>query len=259
MIKYDEKIPFVEHFGMYQIPATMADAVEQFRIDSLTRTMAELEVGPEIFELLVTEDDSKTSDFGTLYDPIAYFADSSLIYAKPSATASMPPVPSNLALMGVGGQALWVLPPTPKALRQADSLAIVKVALLVATSLCDGDFITGDREANLRYIALNSVDHPASEILRDSSLWKSYRHEVTIPDMVAIRRADFVKLFSDAGAPLEPRERECLNRADLLGCASDLRRYILDRNRHVVFCKKCANEMLYLNAQVMSPPTAHVC
>ena len=59
---------------MYQVPETMADAVEQFRIDELRSAMEKLNVGPEIFELLVTEDDSVTDDFGTLCDPIGYFA-----------------------------------------------------------------------------------------------------------------------------------------------------------------------------------------
>jgi len=63
MIQYDDTIPLVEHFGMYQVPDTMADAVEQYRIDSLRSVMETLHVGTEIFELLVTEDDSKTDDF----------------------------------------------------------------------------------------------------------------------------------------------------------------------------------------------------
>jgi hypothetical protein len=71
MIQYDDTIPLVEHFGMYQVPDTMADAVEQYRIDSLRSVMETLHVGTEIFELLVTEDDSKTDDFGSLCDPIA--------------------------------------------------------------------------------------------------------------------------------------------------------------------------------------------
>jgi hypothetical protein len=143
MIEYDETIPFVEHFGMYQVPDTLADAVEQYRIDSLRSAMERLHVGTELFELLVTEDDSVTDDFGSLCDPIAYYADSLLSYVKPATTASLPPVPSTLAEMGVGGQALWVIPPVPKALRLADSASIGKVAALTATSFCDADFCRG--------------------------------------------------------------------------------------------------------------------
>jgi hypothetical protein len=88
MIQYDETIPFVEHFGMYQVPDTLADAVEQYRIDSLRSVMEKLHVGPEIFELLVTEDDSVTDDFGTLCDPLGYYADSLLSYVKPATSAS---------------------------------------------------------------------------------------------------------------------------------------------------------------------------
>src|ERR1017187_9499245 len=83
MIQYDETIPFVEHFGMYQVPDTLADAVEQYRIDSLRSAMERLHVGTELFELLVTEDDSVTDDFGSLCDPIAYYADSLLSYVNP--------------------------------------------------------------------------------------------------------------------------------------------------------------------------------
>src|ERR1022692_3881199 len=202
MIEYDATIPFVEHFGMYQVPDTLADAVEQYRIDSLRSTMERLHVGPEICELLVTEDDSVTDDFGSLCDPIAYYADSLLSYVKPATSASLPPVPSTLAELGVGGPALWIIPPVPKALKQADSAAISKVATLTATSFCDIDFVVGDREANLRYIALNSVDHPASAVLRESPiLWATFRRNIEIPDMVAQRNADFVKLFSDRGIP----------------------------------------------------------
>ena len=67
MIHYDPTIKFVEHFGMYQVPDTLADAVEQYRIDSLRSAMEKMNVGPEIFELLVTEDASVTDDFGTLH------------------------------------------------------------------------------------------------------------------------------------------------------------------------------------------------
>jgi len=259
MIQYDASIPFVEHFGMYQVPDTLADAVEQFRIDSLRSAMERLHVGTELFELLVTEDDSVTDDFGSLCDPIAYYADSLLSYVKPATTASLPPVPSTLAEMGVGGQALWIIPPTPKALKLADSASIGKVAMLTATSFCDTDFIAGDREANLRYIALNSVDHPASTVLRESKIWVPYRRQISLPDMVAVRKADFVRLFTTLGVPLEARELECLSREDLVSCATDIRSYILERNRHVVFCKACAKKMLYLNAQVMSAQTEHIC
>jgi len=259
MIQYDATIPFVEHFGMYQVPDTLADAVEQFRIDSLRSAMARLHVGPEIFELLVTEDDSVTDAFGTLCDPLGYYADSLLSCVKPATTASLPPVPSTLAELGVGGAALWIIPPIPKALNQADSVAIGKVATLTATSFCDTDFVVGDREANLRYIALNNVDHPASTVLRDSKLWVPYRRQITLPDMVAVRKADFVRLFTTLGVPLETSELECLSREELISCATDIRSYILERNRHIVFCKACSKKMLVLNMQVMSAQTSHVC
>jgi len=115
-------------------------------------------------------------------------------------------VPSTLADLGVGGAALWIVPPVPKALVEADSASIVKVATLTATSFCDTDFVVGDREANLRYIALNSVDHPASMVLRESKIWIPYRRQISLPDMVAVRKADFVKLFTTLGVPLEARE-----------------------------------------------------
>jgi hypothetical protein len=143
MIQYDATIPFVEHFGMYQVPDTLADAVGQYRIDSLRSAMERLHVGPEIFELLVTEDGSVTDDFGTLCDPLGYFADSLLSCMKPATSASLPPVPSTLAELGVGGAAIWIIPPVPKALNQADSAAIGKVAILTATSFCDTDFVVG--------------------------------------------------------------------------------------------------------------------
>ena len=259
MIRYDASIPFVEHFGMYQVPDTLADAVEQYRIDSLRSAMEKMHVGPEIFELLVTEDASVTDDFGTLCDPIGYFADSLLSYVKPATSAFLPPVPSTLADLGVGGAALWIVPPVPKALVEADSASIAKVATLTATSFCDTDFVVGDREANLRYIALNSVDHPASMVLRESKIWIPYRRQMSLPDMVAVRKADFVKLFTMLGVPLEARELECLSREELIACATDVRSYILERNRHIVFCKGCSKKMLNLNVQVMSAQTEHVC
>jgi hypothetical protein len=117
----------------------------------------------------------------------------------------------------------------------------------------------GDRETNLRYIALNSVDHPASLMLRESKLWIPFRRTIEIPDMVAVRKADFVRLFVTLGVPLEARELECLSKTDLVACATDLRSYILERNRHVVFCKACAKNMLYLNAQVLASQPEHIC
>ena len=44
MIQYDATIPFVEHFGMYHVPDTLADAVGQYRIDSLRSAMERLHV-----------------------------------------------------------------------------------------------------------------------------------------------------------------------------------------------------------------------
>ncbi len=130
MIHYDPTIKFVEHFGMYQAPDTLADAVEQYRIDALRTAMQRLHVGTEIFELLVTEDNSLTGHFGTLCDPIGYFADSSLNYLKPKTSAILPSVPSTLADLGVGGPALWIIPPISKALKQADGPSIAKIAAL---------------------------------------------------------------------------------------------------------------------------------
>jgi hypothetical protein len=116
-----------------------------------------------------------------------------------------------------------------------------------------------DVPGNLRYIALNSVDHPASLVLRESKLWIPYRRTIEIPDMVAVRKADFVRLFTTLGVPLESRELECLSHADLVACATDLRSYILERNRHVVFCKACGKKMLHLNTQVMASQSEHIC
>jgi hypothetical protein len=117
----------------------------------------------------------------------------------------------------------------------------------------------GDRAANLRYIALNSVDHPASMVLRETKIWVPYRRQISLPDMVAVRKTDFVRLFTTLGVPLEARELECLSREELISCATDIRSYILERNRHVVFCHACAKKMLNLNMQVMSAQTNHVC
>jgi len=109
---------------MYQVPDTLADAVEQYRIDSLRTAMEKLHVGPKIFELLVTEDDSVTDDFGSLCDPIAYYADSSLSYMN------LPPVlpSSGSVYLGELASAVQPLdyPAVPKALKQADSAAISK-------------------------------------------------------------------------------------------------------------------------------------
>jgi hypothetical protein len=70
--------------------------------------------------------------------------------------------------------------------------------------------------------------------------------------MVAVRKADFVRLFTTLGVPLEARELECLSREELISCATDIRSYILERNRHIVFCKACSKKMISLNMQVMS-------
>jgi hypothetical protein len=77
--------------------------------------------------------------------------------------------------------------------------------------------------------------------------------------MIEQRKTDFVQLFIDRGMPLEPRELECLNQQDLIDCATDMRFYVLERNRHVVFCKRCSSAMLFLNSQTMAPISEHVC
>jgi len=68
-----------------------------------------------------------------------------------------------------------------------------------------------------------------------------------------------VRLFTTLGVPLETSELECLSREELISCATDIRSYILERNRHIVFCKACSKKMLVLNMQVMSAQTSHVC
>jgi hypothetical protein len=259
MIPYDKSIPFIEHFRSYLIPDTMAEAVEQFRLESVRSAMELLKVGPEIFELLATDDNSKADNFGSFCDPIGYFDDTSLNYIKPTTIATLPPLPSTLARLQIGGDATWSVDHIPEALRLADNILVCKIATLVAASFCDSDFIPEGRDTNLKYIALNNVDHPASEVLRETSLWQPFRRIIEVPDMVAMRKADFIQLFKEKGSPLEPREIECQSNQQLLDYATDLRAYILDRNRHMIFCSRCSKQLLYLNAQTMMLQMEHIC
>jgi hypothetical protein len=259
MIKYDPSIPFVQHFGIYQIPETMADAIEQFRLDRLRTLLDTHRVSNDVFELLATGDDSEVDNFGELCDPLGYFGDTSQNRIKSGQTATLPPVPSMLADLGVGGSDMWQINLVPKGLLTADDATVAIIASLVAASFCDPSYSPSDRPAAIRYITINNVDHPASKILRESNLWQSHRRTIEIPDMIVQRKADFVQLFIDRGMALEPRELECLSQQDLIDCATDMRFYVLERNRHVVFCKRCSSAMLFLNSQTMAPTQGHVC
>ncbi|RZU28902.1 hypothetical protein [Edaphobacter modestus] len=257
-MKYDPTIPFVQHFGMYQLPDTMADALEQHRLDRLTAVLDRNKTTSEVFELLATGNDSEVDNFGDLCDPLAFFGDVSLGRIKAGRTALLPPVPSSLADREVGGAALWSEFAVPDGIRTAEDATVALVATLVATSFCDDDFVPQDRSTSLRYIGINSVDHPASKVLRSSTIWQDYRRPIELPDMVEQRKADFVQLFIDHGMPLEHRELECLSKEALIDCATDMRYYILERNRHIVFCKRCSNAMLYFNSRAMSQEQTHV-
>jgi len=47
-------------------------------------------------------------------------------------------------------------------------------------------------------------------VLRETKIWVPYRRQISLPDMVAVRKADFVRLFTTLGVPLEARELNVL-------------------------------------------------
>ena len=232
----------------------MADAIVQHRIDALQEHMDAHGITENIVQIMAPDEGLEADSLGELCDPLAYYGDQSQMTIKAGVNPTLPPVPTTLADLGVGGPSIWAITAVPRRLRSADTATIAKIAEMVAVSFCDQGFKHVDRSTSLRYILINNCSHPASKILAGSSLWEGYRRSISIPDMVATRKADFIKLFEERGAPLARHELECFSNGDLVDYALDIRHAILMQNRHVLFCRKCVSAVMSTRLQIQHQP-----
>ena len=260
-IRYEQDTPLKEYMGVYQIPATLADCVEQYRLDCIQNVDQNTEISELDYSLIIDPGQQGYDNAFAVYDPLGYFGDTALSALPPNTTASIPPLPSRLIRESVALSTLA----EAHCLRLTDRLGgtsdeiVGNLASGVAAAYFDFDFKPRVRRDLITYLAYNSAVNPASRVLSNHpEKWEHRRREITLPDMVERRRLDFVQLFKDYGRPLQDYEIECVSDDVLVEYASDMRLYILELNRHVTFCRKCGMRMLAINQQIMSPSSALV-
>jgi hypothetical protein len=257
-IPFSTNTPLLANFGLYEIPATLAECVEQYRLDAVQLASTTLNVSDDVLELLTPHGSSFSDGFGPMFDPVACVGDTSLHRSPPGCEALLPPLPSTVVaeIEDLQPEMLLYAARLAKRFDQVSDLDVISLAQLVAVSFCENSGEARNRQGALRYVAANNASSPTAAMLRGHpSLWDGRRRKVDIPDMRAARKDDFVALFEQYGKPLQPHEIECVSDELLIRYASDMRAYILEQNRHIVFCRACSNRMLYFNARAMAPPS----
>jgi hypothetical protein len=260
-IRYEQDTPLKEYMGVYQIPATLADCVEQYRLDCIQNVDQNAKISELDYSVIIEPGQQGYDNAFALYDPLGYFGDTTLSVLPPKPTASIPPLPSTLVRESVAlsslAEAHYLR--LGKRLGETSDELVSNLASGVAAAYFDFGFKPRGREDLIAYLAYNSAVSPVSRVLSNHpEKWEHRRREIALPDMVERRRRDFVQLFKDYGRPLQDYEIECVSDDVLVEYATDMRVYILELNRHVTFCKKCGLRMLTINQQIMAPSTALV-
>jgi hypothetical protein len=96
-IRYEQDTPLKEYMGVYQIPATLADCVEQYRLDCIQNVDQNTKISELDYSLIIDPGQQGYDNAFALYDPLGYFGDTTLSALPPKTTASIPPLPSHRA------------------------------------------------------------------------------------------------------------------------------------------------------------------
>ena len=95
-IRYEQDTPLKEYMGVYQIPATLADCVEQYRLDCIQNVDQNTKISELDYSLIIDPGQQGYDNAFAVYDPLGYFGDTTLSALPPKTTASIPPLPSRL-------------------------------------------------------------------------------------------------------------------------------------------------------------------
>ena len=95
-IRYEQDTPLKEYMGVYQIPATLADCVEQYRLDCIQNVDQNTKISELDYSLIIDPGQQGYDNAFALYDPLGYFGDTTLSALPPKTTASIPPLPARL-------------------------------------------------------------------------------------------------------------------------------------------------------------------
>jgi hypothetical protein len=256
-ILYDPSTPLKEYLSVYYIPTSMAECIEQYRVDRIQSVDEELTISEDDYQLIGPESDSEYQNILNLYDPLGYYRDTTFSVLPPGPQAYLPPVPSDLInrSVAVSQVAAPHLNRVREKLKSASDKLIIRLAMGVAAAYFDDTFSAdAKRDEAVCYLAFNTADNPASRYLSDNrEVWEQHRRQIDLPDMVNQRKKDLLDLFKNYGKPLKKYELECVTDQSLFEYANDMRLYILEQNRHLTFCKRCGSRMLLLNSQIMQP------
>lgn len=254
-IRYNPNEPLREYFAIYRLPVTLEECVDQYRIDRIEQVDHELGLTIDDYVHLRPLDDSPIRHIAGLFDPLGFFADSSLAQLPPATQALLPPVPSSLAEFDPRF-ATWSAPFIEQMKQRLESVSqatVLRLASAIATSYFDTRHTFGkSRDRAVAYLAMNSADNPARQHIGEIR-WESHRRVLDIPDMVETRKQDLRALFDEVKLPLRPVELEHIEDQVLFEYAADMRMFVLEQNRHIVFCSKCSARVLEVNSQLYSP------
>ncbi len=257
-IPYSSSRPFVEYLSTYQIPSTMAGAIEQYRLDEVSRVMEEECLDEDLLRLCYPVR-RHTSEFTFFFTPLFPGWDDSLQHAPVSPVVMLAPLPSSViaAFPQHECQALLYAGCVTRRLLPLSDDDVFRIARLVQAAMCDRTERTFSRISAIRYISHNCIDSPIRIAMSQApQVWKHTR-EVYVPDMKTKRQSDFRKLFSLYGSPLGQNEIECPDDSDLVRYASDMRSCLLDRNRHLTFCQRCSERLKYFTQSFQTQEHAH--
>lgn len=254
-IRYNPNEPLRGYFAIYRLPATLDECVDQYRVDQIEAIDHELNLTIDDYIHLRPLDDSPIRHIAGLFDPLGFYGDDSLADKPPATRAFLPPVPS--ALVDVDSRfADWSAPFVrliEQRLKSVSDATVLRLASAIAASYFDASPAFGEsRNDAISYLAMNSADNPARRYVRELP-WQRHRRVLTMPDMVETRKRDLTELFEQVELPLRPVELEHVEDSVLFEYAGDMRMFVLEQNRHIVFCSKCSSRVLEVNSQLHSP------
>jgi len=257
-IPYDPEMPLEVQCWTHRLPATLADCIDQFRLDIILKTLETDDFDPALLHLFNGDHVADATNFNQRFDPLISMGDNTLAGIPPGEIALLPPLPLSLIGEFPEKQPEMTLYAAQFAKRFSalSDCVVLSIGRVAAASLCDESPAIESRDEAIVYMAVNNGNSPVARFLAEHpTSWHHRRRRLALPDMRKVRKNDFVALFEQHGQPLSPHELECVSDSIMLGFVHDLRTYVLERNRHIAICGACAGKLDYYSRVVMSQPT----
>ncbi len=239
---------FKEHFDKFCVPTSLRECMDQYRVDRFDAVMRTHGLVSDDLWLTTFRDVVPYRSFSEVFDPFAYFDESGPVTAMPDSSIKLPPVPAEGISLVDGAKRPAVqtdISRLTEHMKNVPTEKVLSLAFAVAAYYLDENSgLGGNRAEAIRYIALNDIQSSSREFVIQSNTASSRTRRVTFPDMVERRKADFRELFTRVGMPIDEREFECMPLGDIIEYAADQRAVLLGHNRHIVFCTKCAMQLV---------------